>query len=84
MYRKYYSYNDMPVMPKLPEPEEVKPKPSPRPPEKKESGLFSDGKLFGKFETDDIILIVIVLILLMDECDDKMLLLALAFIFFSG
>lgn len=81
MYRKYYSYNDMPVINSQKEPENPKPQ---KLPDKKESSLFQGGKLLGKFETDDIILAVVVLILLMDECDDKMLLLALAFIFFSG
>lgn len=51
---------------------------------KKNFNIFEDGKLFGKFETDDIILIAVVLILLADDCDDKLLLLAIGFIFASG
>ena len=49
-----------------------------------DNALFQNGKLFGRFETDDIILLVVVFILLMDECDDKLLLGALAFIFLTG
>ena len=33
--------------------------------------------------TDDLILIVVALVLLIDDCDDKLLLIALAFIFLS-
>ena len=49
-----------------------------------EIGFLRDGKVFGKFETDDIILIVIAIILLADDCDDKLLLFALGFVFLSG
>lgn len=49
-----------------------------------EIGFIKDGKVFGKFETDDIILIVIAIILLADDCDDKLLIFALGFIFLSG
>ncbi len=41
-------------------------------------------KILGNFEVDDIILLAIILILLADDCDDKLLLLALAFVFISG
>ncbi len=51
----------------------------------KEKNQISDTKkLFGKLETDDIILIAIALLLLADDCDDKMLLIAIAFVFISG
>ena len=39
---------------------------------------------FGNFNNDDIILLVIIFILLLDNCEDKLLLAALGFIFFSG
>ena len=39
---------------------------------------------FKNLETDDIILIAIAILLLADDCDDKMLLLAIGFIFISG
>lgn len=81
MYRRYYSYNDMPTI--APPKKTEKPKET-KPPEKKEASLFENGKLFGRFETDDIILLVVVVILLADNCDDKLLLLALAFIFFNS
>lgn len=84
MYRRYYSYNDMPTVspPKTVENKEERPCIK----EQKESvnTLFQKGKLFGKFETDDIILLIVVFILLADDCDDKLLLLALAFIFFNS
>ena len=47
-------------------------------------GFLQNGKVLGKFETDDIILIVIAIILLADDCDDKLLILALGFVFLSG
>lgn len=46
--------------------------------------LFSNGKIFGKFELDDVLLLVVILVLLADECDDNLLLLALGFVFISG
>ena len=49
-----------------------------------EIGFLQNGKVIGKFETDDIILIVIAIILLADDCDDKLLLFALGFVFLSG
>ena len=52
----------------------LKKKPKP----KEEKGILS------KLETDDIILIAIALLLLADDCDDKMLLIAIAFVFISG
>ena len=70
MYRRYYSYNDMPTLPQKQHP--------PKPPEKKEEcvppksdGLqipfFENGKLFGRLETDDIILLVVIFLLLADQ-----------------
>ena len=47
-------------------------------------GFIKDGRVFGKFEIDDIILIIIALVLFADDCDDKLLLFALVFIFLSG
>ena len=86
MYRKYYSYSDMPQIakpdtnvcnsPKENLPQHIK--------KEAQQGISQNGKLFGKLENDDIILIVVVLILLADDCDDKLLLLALGFIFLSG
>ncbi len=93
MYRTY-SYNDMPE-PVRRHREECPAPPPPSPvPEKREnkceSGKYKNnrkdghsGGIFDNFETDDIILLVVALALLLDDCDDKLLLLALAFIFFS-
>ncbi len=82
MYRRYYSYNDMPQILKhdeekpavLPQKKEPCEKPCPPP---------QGNKLFGNFETDDIILGVVILALLLDGNDDKILLLALAVIFLT-
>ncbi len=85
MYRRYYSYNDMPQMVRPSANKEAE-KPKEKPPEapavhkkQKEQKKFLD-----KLETDDIILVVVALLLLMDECDDKLLILAIGFIFLSG
>lgn len=86
MYRKNYSVNDMP---------QIRNAPPPPPPEEKvlpahsdnveeKIGFIQNGKVLGRFETDDIILIVIAIILLADDCDDKLLILALGFVFLSG
>ena len=81
MYRKYYSYNDMPrpvynqnkqSISEKPCKDESKPTPT------------EPGKFFGNFENDDIILAVVIFMLLANDCDDKLLLLAIAFIFISG
>ncbi|MDD6734804.1 MAG: hypothetical protein PUE13_00650 [Clostridiales bacterium] len=88
MYRRYYSYSDMPQLVKKDLPEE---KPCSEP--SKECAPCSagnvpakqdGGKLFGKFQTDDIILGIIILALLMDDGDDSLLLIALAIIFLTG
>lgn len=39
--------------------------------------------LLGNLKTDDIILLIVLYILFQDECDDKLLILALAFVFIS-
>lgn len=84
MYRKYYSYNDMPkpIYEQQPRNEQCT-----APIHKKEQELCEsnkNNKLFGLFDNDDIILAIVIIILLGNDCDDKLLLLALAFIFFSG
>ncbi len=88
MYRNFYSYNDMPqpIRPESNKGSEKKSSPCPVPPKNNEGGLglLENGKLFGKFELDDVILIVVALILFADDCDDTLLLLAIAFIFLSG
>lgn len=75
MHRQYYSYNDMP-----------KPKPQNLPVKKEEctEGLKKKDSFLSNIENDDIILAIVIVVLLMNDCDDKLLLLALAFVFISG
>ena len=82
MYRRYYSYNDMPQLVKQPEkPVQI---------HKKEESICKPkcethkDKLLGKFEIDAVILAVIILALLLDDGDDNLLLIALAFVFITG
>lgn len=85
MYRKYYSYNDMPKPIYEQQPSRCDAAAAEL--HKNENEICKaekNNKLFGKFENDDIILAVVVLMLLANDCDDKLLLLALAFVFFSG
>lgn len=84
MYRRYYSYNDMPTLPQKKSPEIKEEKPLP-PAEKKKSSnsLFKGTNLFDRFQADDLILLIVIFVLLADDCDDTLLLLALAFIFFN-
>ena len=83
MYRRYYSYNDMPTLtpPKQADKREEIQKKEPPKPQKPSS---ETKKILGRFETDDIILLAVIFFLLADECDDLPLLLALAFIFFNN
>ena len=84
MYRRYYSVNDMPQM-------QIKSKCEPKKEEctenlhiEKKNQTGDIRSFFKNLEADDIILIAIALLLLADDCDDKMLLVAIAFIFISG
>lgn len=88
MYRKYYSYSDMPQLVRTDLPAEkskndIKETPK-KAPAVQSSAQSTNGKLFGKFETDDIILGIIILALLMDDGDESVLLIALAIIFLTG
>ncbi len=85
MYRRYYSYSDMPQLirheeapPKEVHTEKKKEAQCVKPPE------TETGKLLGRFEIDDVILGVVILALLLDDGDDGLLLAALAFIFLTG
>ena len=87
---KSYSYHNMPVP--IQDKKEISEKKKDREPantDRKEKGedkcpqeKKSSGILCG-LETDDIILIAVAILLMNDECDDKLLLLAIAFIFLS-
>lgn len=73
MYRRYYSYNDMPrIAPKgeceIETRETLPAKPAPK----------------KALQTDDIILGIIILAILLDDANDNLLLLALAAIFLAG
>lgn len=80
MYRKYYSYSDMPQL--VPKKETDVHKESECIVKKEK--IQDSGKLFGKFEADDVLLAVIIVALLFDDGADDMLLLALAFVFLTG
>ena len=75
MYKSYH-YDNMPL-PIPPKPQEIEIV------QEKESAGKHDG-LLGNLQNDDIVLLIIIFILLMDDCEDKLLLAALGFIFFSG
>ena len=83
MYRRYYSYNDMPQI--ITHNDEAK-KPEKKQEQKKEEICkpAQNNKIFGNFELDDIILGIVILALLIDDGDDSVLLLALAVIFLTG
>lgn len=75
MYRKYSSCNDMPTP-------IYNSGNKPSPPEKVHK-QEDKNKIFGKFETDDVILAIVALMLFANDCDDKLLLLVLAAVFLS-
>lgn len=83
MYRRYYSYSDMPQLIKKDGAKELPPRESkPEAPPPADDG---NGKIFGKFNTDDIILAIVIVALLTDGGDnDGVLLAALAVIFLAG
>lgn len=97
MYRKYYSYNDMPS-PVLPAQkharEEKKEEERPRVVDETDESIPAsalpapaperNNKFLGKFENDDILILVVIFILLSDGCDDDLLIIALAVIFLLG
>ena len=79
MYRKYYSYSDMPQIIKKNDCVAKSESPKPQihnPPE--------TGSILSKLSTDDILIAIIILALLMDDNADNTLLFALAFVFLSG
>ncbi|MGN0181802.1 MAG: hypothetical protein ACI4DP_05235 [Candidatus Ornithomonoglobus sp.] len=71
--------------PSVPPPPKPKPAPQPEPipiladdgnPEKNET-------IIGRLKSDDMIILIVIVLLLLNDCDDKLLLISLAFIFFS-
>ena len=83
MYRRYYSYSDMPQM-IVHNGEKPKNKEQKKDECKPECPPCNNNKILGKFEVDDVILGVVILSLLLDDGDDSILLLALALIFLTG
>lgn len=82
MYRRYYSYNDMPQVVHKPtkcEPDRAKIGPC-----EKERDKKSERKGFAGLDVDDIILGVIILAILLDDSDDRLLIAALAAVFITG
>lgn len=85
MYRRYYSVNNMPQINTNDRGKGCEEKKPYDDVHIKKNNQTTDIKSFFKnLETDDIILIAIAFLLLADDCDDKMLLLAIGFIFISG
>lgn len=79
MYRSY-SINNMPE-PITHKPE--KPANNQPPSKKTEAEHMKIGGIFDNLQNDDIILLAVIFILLINDCDDKLLIAALAFIFLS-
>ena len=79
MYKSYH-YNNMP-QPVITQPAPpVKHEHTPEP----ECQKTTNNNFLGDLKNDDIILLVVIFVLLIDDCEDKLLLIALGFIFFSG
>lgn len=76
MYRSY-SFNNMP-RPVEPAQEITKPAEIVKKPQRKE-----EQKLPLNLKSDDLILLLVIVMLIFNECDDKLLILALIYIFFS-
>lgn len=74
MYRRYYSYNDMPQVVQKNSCEK----------EERCENLPAKKTLAKGLSTDDIILGIVILAILLDDGNDNLLLLALAAIFLSG
>lgn len=79
---KSYSYDNMPL-PVEPRSEAKSPAPPTKPEPVQKKALSLLPAPFDSMETDDLILLLVVVILIFNECDDKLLLLALAYIFFA-
>ncbi len=79
MYKSYH-YDNMPRPVNMPASREV---PVHKDKENEKKLLPLNG-LIPNLKSDDIILLVIIFVLLIDDCEDKLLLIALGFIFFSG
>ena len=90
MYRRYYSYNDMPV-PVNSVNRQQPIKHDERKEDKKEEikkyntkAQVKKNHLSFLENLNDLVLLAVIFLLLIDDCDDIFLLIALAFIFISG
>lgn len=54
-----------------------------KPAEKSDNNHKKNNGIFAGLEADDIILLAVIFMLLSDGCDDKLLLLAIAYVFIS-
>lgn len=94
MYRSY-SYNNMPKPVNMTSRKDEPPAKSPEKPKPKQTECAAAGPaecpmtaqstppVIGRLHTDDIVLLIVIALLLLNDCDDKLLLLALAYVFFS-
>ena len=84
MYRSY-SVNNMPepVMHHKEKPQESINAPQKEVQDKNELQKKHSGGFLDNLKQDDTILLAVIFVLLLDECDDKLLLAALGFIFLS-
>lgn len=92
MYRSY-SMNNMPTpitheeKPQRAPARQEQERPAPPPPHQHQhprcEKCENRGGILDNIQTDDIILFIVVVALLLDDCDDKILLAALGFIFLS-
>lgn len=82
---KSYSYNNMPkaVNTTTPPAQPVKKNLSEKEVVQKAQPAKQHGLSLGRLQSDDLILLIIIMALLINDCNDKLLLLALAYVFFS-
>ena len=84
MYRKSYSFNDMPDRFGETEKNTNDKNCEVHKNSNTKANCTESGKILGQFEIDDIIIILIAALLLSEDCNDKLLFLALGFVFISG
>lgn len=86
MYRNFYSYNDMPQISHTePISKEMALNKSSKPQTKEADRVKKqNNNILSSLKTDDVILIIVAFLLISNDCDDSILLLAIAFIFLSG
>ncbi len=82
---KSYSYNDMPkaVNTNAPPVQPVKKELPKNDVIEKKLPSKQNGFTLGRLQSDDLILLIIIIALILNDCNDKLLLLALAYVFFA-